>query len=686
MRFCQQFTSLTGFRVVFLNELEELHKKRTLLYEKLQALSKNPPTKKDIELSGNCKRCRDGRDGPVCDHCKLYKELEAYKQHFLGIDSTSAAERNACNRLGSSTRGDIYDDDDTVVNASSSNLSASSLLLEIFKEIASSTRSVQRAAGRLSTYDDGLREELDFWARVQKEWNAGKKLFQVQHQRLGALDELEMATMQIRLRLPNEVVVTAAEKLYKLAEFEVPVKFASFESDRVVGEMEMCDKQARLRYLMQLKKQRTKTNDGALSGNSEKGGESPRDGTVKRPEAVCAVCLEDMESERAMLPCAHIFCKSCMMTLSTRNTATIKCPTCRRICSASKIVVVFEDDRDAATSRAQSRPVRPLADTHIQLKRGGYGSKIDAILRRVLALAQRNSEVKCLLFTQWQDMMDIVATHLRQNGIMCFTYTTKKNFYRVMQQFKVFSEPCVLALPFKVGANGLNLVEATEVLLIEPLLNTSIEAQAINRVHRIGQTKQTRVHRLVVDDSVEERIYWLGQKKSRRKSPTASQSTNELDTGAAAAAEEEEDVERAPTKKEKEKLTFSDLNVLLDGRVNFGAEQRDGDAPSSTEMHPFWLEQVVLNGRTMTRQDARAFIERLHAVECRTRNESVEDQPRTHLFDQDVNLLVASKVTELEHSRAELHTVSPELLAFHAARVCEEVEIWMSTAAANAQP
>ncbi|KAF1325119.1 E3 ubiquitin-protein ligase shprh, partial [Globisporangium splendens] len=691
MRFCQQFTSLTGFRVVFLNELEELHKKRTLLYEKLQALSKTPPTKKDIELSGNCKRCRDGRDGPVCDHCKLYKELETYKQHFLGIGSTSAVERNAFNRLGSNTRTDMYDDDDTVVNASSSNLNASSLLLEIFKEIASSTRSVQRAAGRLSTYDDRLREELDFWARVQKEWNAGKKLFQVQHQRLGALDELEMATMQIRLRLPNEVVVTAAEKLYKLVEFEVPVKFASLESDRVVGEMEMRDKQARLRYLMQLEKQRAKTNDDALPGINEKSNESPRDGIARKRQAVCAVCLEEMENERVMLPCAHIFCKNCMKTLSTRNaaTATIKCPTCRRICSASKVVVVFEDGRDVANSRNQARPVRPLADTHIQLKRGGYGSKIDAILRRVLALAQRNSEVKCLLFTQWQDMMDIVATHLRQNGVMCFTYTTKKNFHRVMQQFKVFSEPCVLALPFKVGANGLNLVEATEVLLVEPLLNTSIEAQAINRVHRIGQTKQTRVHRLVVDNSVEERIYWLGQKKSRRKSPTASQSTNDPDSTAA----EEEDVERAPTKKEKEKLTFNDLNMLLDGRVNFGGEQRnDDDAPSGNEMHPFWLEQVVLNGRTMTRQDAKVFFERLHAVECRARSESVEDQPRTHLFDRDVNLVVASKVVELEYrqivdaeqSQSQLPTVSPELLAFHAARIREELEIWTSAAVPNA--
>lgn len=55
-----------------------------------------------------------------------------------------------------------------------------------------------------------------------------------------------------------------------------------------------------------------------------------------------------------------------------------------------------------------------------------------------------------------------------------------------------------LLLPLKHGANGLNLVEAQHVVLIEPLLNPGAEAQAINRVHRIGQTRETTVHRFIV--------------------------------------------------------------------------------------------------------------------------------------------------------------------------------------------
>lgn len=79
----------------------------------------------------------------------------------------------------------------------------------------------------------------------------------------------------------------------------------------------------------------------------------------------------------------------------------------------------------------------------------------------------------------------------------------------------------MLLLPVASGANGLNLVEATHVLLIEPILNPGSELQALGRVHRIGQSKPTVVHRFLVRNTVEEK---LSQMLDRHRSTISSRS------------------------------------------------------------------------------------------------------------------------------------------------------------------
>lgn len=82
------------------------------------------------------------------------------------------------------------------------------------------------------------------------------------------------------------------------------------------------------------------------------------------------------------------------------------------------------------------------------------------------------------------------------------------NFSKKVEAFKsTTSNVTCLLLNLTLGSKGLNLTEATHVFLVEPTLKADEEMQAIGRVHRIGQTKETFVHRFIVKRTIEETIY-----------------------------------------------------------------------------------------------------------------------------------------------------------------------------------
>ena len=106
-------------------------------------------------------------------------------------------------------------------------------------------------------------------------------------------------------------------------------------------------------------------------------------------------------------------------------------------------------------------------------------------------------------------MIDIVAAALSHNGVRFAKCTSRhKQFGRrgPIQAFRTDPGLRLLLLPLSLGAEGLDLVVASHVFLLEPLLNPHQEAQAVNRVHRIGQTRGTFVHKYVVTGTIEQRI------------------------------------------------------------------------------------------------------------------------------------------------------------------------------------
>ncbi|KAE9361160.1 hypothetical protein PF008_g1301 [Phytophthora fragariae] len=672
--FCSQLVSTRSLRLLLVRELEALAKRRRVLLERLAALSDGPPSDADIELSGNCAKCRDGGTGPMCVHCQLYKELGAYRQHFLGIDKTSPGKTHIMHLLNGDD-GSMEGDDNTAATRSSGGGSSVSLFVEVFKEISGCARNALRSQpagkGRANNIQTEMQSETEFWTKLQREWLAAKKLFQAQHQRLGALDELVMACSQLRLRQPGEPAArTKAERLYKLERVEVPVREAELEAERTAADLDLRSKMAQLRYFLQLQGEA----DARHVEYSQQNGTSPS----ARP--LCAVCLQEFTQRRAVLPCAHAFCTTCISSLTggpQHPRKTVRCPTCRRISRADSVTVVVEAEESTAdsTSTLSERQNETVSGIpHQPTPPGGsLGSKLDALLARVDMLRQENPGVKCLLFSQWSRMLELTVRSLPRLGVRCFMYDTKRQLPKLLTQFQACPAACVLALPFKVGANGLNIVEATEVLLIEPLLSTSIEAQAVNRVHRLGQTRRTRVHRFIVRGSVEERIYRLGHKQKTGNSGA------ELSVG----EEKEEDddgLQRlgvAPGRKEQEKLTMQDLQNLLHGNSNSGEQHAQAVAA-------FWDESVVLNGKTVSRRAACAFLERRHATRVREENQTqfTEDQePHTTLFDKAIALLVAEELLTLSYPLNEndvevVERVDPQILQHHHDRINEEMRVW----------
>jgi SNF2 family DNA or RNA helicase len=84
----------------------------------------------------------------------------------------------------------------------------------------------------------------------------------------------------------------------------------------------------------------------------------------------------------------------------------------------------------------------------------------------------------------------------------------------VIRAFREGDAP-VFLISLKAGGFGLTLTEADYVFLLDPWWNPAAEAQAIDRTHRIGQTRRVMVYRLVASDTIEEKVMRLGRAKAR---------------------------------------------------------------------------------------------------------------------------------------------------------------------------
>jgi superfamily II DNA or RNA helicase len=145
-------------------------------------------------------------------------------------------------------------------------------------------------------------------------------------------------------------------------------------------------------------------------------------------------------------------------------------------------------------------------------KVGEASAKLDTLLPRLAEV--RDEGHKVLVFSQFTSLLAIVRDRLDSEGIP-YEYLDGRTRNRGEKVERFQNDPdCQLFLiSLKAGGLGLNLTAAEYVFLLDPWWNPAVEAQAIDRAHRIGQKRQVFAYRLIARDTVEEKVLELQKSK-----------------------------------------------------------------------------------------------------------------------------------------------------------------------------
>ena len=168
----------------------------------------------------------------------------------------------------------------------------------------------------------------------------------------------------------------------------------------------------------------------------------------------------------------------------------------------------FEIFRSLTLLRQASLDVALVDPAHA----GVASTKLDAMMELVGGIVDDGH--RTLVFSQFTRFLDAARRRLDAAGIdYCYLDGSTRNRAAVLARFRRGTTP-VFLISLKAGGVGLNLTEADYCILLDPWWNPATEAQAVDRVHRIGQTRKVMVYRLVAKDTIEEKVMDLKAAKA----------------------------------------------------------------------------------------------------------------------------------------------------------------------------
>ncbi|XP_060189935.1 DNA repair protein RAD16-like [Lycium barbarum] len=239
----------------------------------------------------------------------------------------------------------------------------------------------------------------------------------------------------------------------------------------------------------------------AKSGNLDSG-------NVDQP---CGLCHETVD-DPVVTSCMHVFCKTCLMDFAA-SVGQVPCPLCSEL-----LTVDFTANNDNGQN---SKPtLKGFKSSSIlnrmQLDAFQSSTKIDALREEIRFMIERDGSAKGIVFSQFTSFLDLIHYSLQKSGINCVQLVGSMSIdarAAAITTFTADPDCRILLMSLKAGSVALNLTVASQVFMMDPWWNPAVERQAQDRIHRIGQYKPVRIVRFVIENTIEEKILKLQEKK-----------------------------------------------------------------------------------------------------------------------------------------------------------------------------
>ena len=221
--------------------------------------------------------------------------------------------------------------------------------------------------------------------------------------------------------------------------------------------------------------------------------------------AQCPICFEELEKvTKAILPCGHFVCTTCIRKiLQIGDSSSNKCPLCRDPISKETLEIVKPEFINA----------EKLGEGSIENNINKWGTKTARLIQYLKQILS-NSSNRVIVFSQWDSMLKLIGKVLEEVEIShLFLNGSIHVINGRIRKFKIDTSIRVVLLSSDKAVSGLNLTEASHIVLLDTL-NTSdkasvkmIEEQAIGRAVRLGQNRNVEVKRFIMKNTIEEDFY-----------------------------------------------------------------------------------------------------------------------------------------------------------------------------------